>query len=84
MKDLIIFPEEATFKRVKQCTTGRVYLLEWKATARRLFFWMQEPAEDKDAENANNINKFINNPPTASEGSFIPFSGHCCSTAIFL
>jgi len=65
--DLIIFPEEATFKRVKQCTTGRVYLLEWKATARRLFFWMQEPSEDKDAENATNINKFINNPPAAGE-----------------
>jgi 26S proteasome regulatory subunit N13 len=66
--DLIIFPEEAVFKRVKQCTTGRVYLLEWKGTERRLFFWMQEPSEDKDAELCEKVNKALNEPP-ASEAA---------------
>lgn len=68
---MIIFPEEAVFKRVKQCTTGRVYLLEWKGTERRLFFWMQEPSEDKDAELCEKVNKALNEPP-ASEGNNQP------------
>jgi len=61
--DLIIFPDEATFKRIKQCTTGRVYLLEWKTTARRMFFWMQEPNEEKDEDLCSKINQYINSPP---------------------
>jgi len=61
--DLTIFPGEATWKRVKQCTTGRVYILEFKEQDRRLFFWLQEPSEDKDEENATKVNQYINNPP---------------------
>jgi len=64
--DLIIFPDEASFKRIRQCTTGRVYLLEWKTTARRMFFWMQEPNEDKDEDICTKINQHINNPPGAT------------------
>eukprot|EP00005_Dracoamoeba_jomungandri_P005178 CAMPEP_0174261442 /NCGR_PEP_ID=MMETSP0439-20130205/11433_1 /TAXON_ID=0 /ORGANISM="Stereomyxa ramosa, Strain Chinc5" /LENGTH=320 /DNA_ID=CAMNT_0015345917 /DNA_START=32 /DNA_END=994 /DNA_ORIENTATION=- len=63
--DLIVFPEDGIeFKRIKQCTTGRVYLLEWQQTGRRLFFWMQEPSESKDEENCRKINEYIKNPPT--------------------
>ena len=63
-QDLTIFPGEATWKRVKQCTTGRVYILEFKED-RRLFFWLQEPSDEKDDENAAKINQYINNPPAA-------------------
>jgi len=66
-QDLIIFPEEATFKHVKQCSTGRVYLLEFRASSRKLFFWMQEPSDAKDEEYANKINQYINNPPSGAE-----------------
>eukprot|EP01114_Cavostelium_apophysatum_P000446 TRINITY_DN1040_c0_g1_i2.p1 TRINITY_DN1040_c0_g1~~TRINITY_DN1040_c0_g1_i2.p1 ORF type:complete len:353 (+),score=102.91 TRINITY_DN1040_c0_g1_i2:189-1247(+) len=66
--DLIIFPEEATFKRVKQIT-GRVYMLEFKASSKRHFFWLQEPKEDKDEENCNKINEHINNPPNPEQGA---------------
>jgi len=66
-QDLIIFPEEATFKHVKQCSTGRVYLLEFKASSRKLFFWMQEPSDAKDEEYATKINQYINNPPSGAE-----------------
>ncbi|CAG2104433.1 unnamed protein product, partial [Medioppia subpectinata] len=43
--DLIIFPDEAEFKRVTQCTTGRVFVLKFKPSSRRFFYWSQEPKE---------------------------------------
>ncbi len=48
--DLIIFPDDVEFKRVTQCTTGRVFLLKFKSSNRRMFFWMQEPKTDKVRE----------------------------------
>ncbi len=33
-----------------QCKTGRVYILKFKDSARKYFYWMQEPSEDKDEE----------------------------------
>jgi len=67
--DLIIFPEEATFSKVPQCTTGRVFILKFKTSDRKLFFWMQEPKDDKDKEYEENMNKHINNPPSADQGA---------------
>jgi hypothetical protein len=67
--DLIVFPDEAVFKHLKQCTTGRVYLLEYKTSSRKLFFWMQEPSDAKDEENSNKINQYMNNPPTPGENT---------------
>lgn len=45
--ELTIFPGEAVWKRVKECTTGRVYVLEFTANKKLYFFWLQEPKEDK-------------------------------------
>jgi hypothetical protein len=65
--DLIIFPEDAAFKRIKQAPTGRVYLLEFKASSRKFFYWMQEATEEKDEEIVTKINQYINNPPSPGE-----------------
>jgi len=62
--DLIIFPDDIEFKRVAQCTTGRVYLLRFSSSNRKFFFWMQEPKSDKDEELSKKVNEVLNNPPT--------------------
>lgn len=40
-QDLIIFPDDCEFKHVPACTTGRVYLLKFKTSNRKFFFWVQ-------------------------------------------
>lgn len=67
-QDLIIFPDDAEFVRVPQCTTGRVFVLKFKTSPRRLFFWSQEAKDDKDEEFVTKINEYINNPPSARGG----------------
>lgn len=66
--DLIIFPDDIEYKRVKQCTTGRVYILKFKSSTRKFFFWMQEPKTDKDEEYMTKVNNLLNNPPTPGSG----------------
>ncbi|XP_065366990.1 proteasomal ubiquitin receptor ADRM1 homolog isoform X3 [Calliphora vicina] len=66
--DLIVFPDDFEFKRVEQCKTGRVYVLKFKTSSRRMFFWMQETKTDKDEDLCRRVNETMNNPPSASRG----------------
>jgi len=61
--DLIIFPDDIEFKKLAQCTTGRAFILKFKSSTRKFFFWMQEPKEDKDEEHCKKVNELLNNPP---------------------
>ncbi|GAB5587489.1 hypothetical protein Unana1_02389 [Umbelopsis nana] len=65
--DLIIFPEEAEMKKVPECTTGRVYLLQFKSSNQKLFFWMQDKDDSKDEERAAKLNRLINDPQSVLE-----------------
>ncbi|XP_018307066.1 proteasomal ubiquitin receptor ADRM1-B isoform X1 [Mycetomoellerius zeteki] len=62
--DLIIFPDDCEFKHVSQCKTGRVYLLRFKSSNKKFFFWLQDLKTDKDEEHCRKINDVLNNPPT--------------------
>lgn len=64
--DLIIFPDDCEFKKVDQSKNGRVYLLKFKSSSKKCFFWMQEPKIEKDEELCKRLNEVINNPPSQS------------------
>ena len=38
---MIIFPDDCEFQAVPACTTGRVFILKFKTSNKRVFFWMQ-------------------------------------------
>ncbi|KAJ3146688.1 adhesion regulating molecule 1 [Geranomyces michiganensis] len=64
--DLIIFQDEADLEKVTQ-STGRVYVLKFKSSSQKLFFWMQEPNADKDEELVAKVNSLISNPPASGD-----------------
>lgn len=61
--DLILFPGDCEFQRVKECTTGRVYTLYMKSSNKRMFFWMQEAKAEKDEVYCKKILEMLDNPP---------------------
>ncbi|XP_023342375.1 proteasomal ubiquitin receptor ADRM1 [Eurytemora carolleeae] len=67
--DLIIFPDDCEFLAVPACTTGRVFVLKFKTSNKRMFFWMQEPKTDKDEEFCKKVNESLNQLPSSSSFS---------------
>ena len=58
-ESLILFPDIAKFEKVKQ-SDDRVYMLEVQPEPRRMFFWMQEPDKEGDADRAKKCHNAIN------------------------
>mmetsp|Transcript_21999 Transcript_21999/g.28803 ORF Transcript_21999/g.28803 Transcript_21999/m.28803 type:complete len:386 (+) Transcript_21999:60-1217(+) len=74
--DLILFPDDAVFKKVNTGKEGdRVYLLQYKGSDRRFFFWMQDAKDEKDEEYCDNINKYMSDPAAANEAANASTSG---------
>ncbi|TMW67672.1 hypothetical protein Poli38472_011292 [Pythium oligandrum] len=68
--DFIIFPDDATFTKASTGREGdRVYLLQYKNSSRRFFFWMQHKDSSRDEELANKLNDFMNNASASAGGS---------------
>lgn len=65
----MIFPDDIETKKVTQCTTGRVFLMKFKSSNKKLFFWMQESEAEKDEKLWRKVNDYLNNPPPAGSGS---------------
>jgi hypothetical protein len=59
--DQIVFPDEALFEKVNQ-SSDRVYILKFNSDDRKLFFWMQEPRAEGDAELCSSVNQYLNQP----------------------
>lgn len=56
--DLIVI-NDAYFERIEKCTTGRVYILRFTSSDKKLLFWMQEPKAEDDEENIKKFNEAI-------------------------
>ncbi|KAH7459712.1 hypothetical protein PRIC1_010974 [Phytophthora ramorum] len=66
-EDFIIFPDDAHFAKVD---TGRpadrVYILQYKNSSRRFFFWMQNKDASRDEELVKKVNDSMNNAQAAA------------------
>lgn len=56
--DLIVI-NDAYLEKIEKCKDGRVYLLRFTSSEKKLFFWMQEPKTEKDAEFVKTFNEAI-------------------------
>ncbi|VVB01714.1 unnamed protein product [Arabis nemorensis] len=59
--DQIVFPDEGLFEKVNQ-SSDRVYILKFNSDDRKLFFWMQEPRAEADADLCSSVNQYLNQP----------------------
>jgi len=68
-EDFLVFPDNQEFSKVDTGRSeDRVYLLQFKNSSNRAFFWMQESKKEKDEENCRLLNEYMTNPPPAGMG----------------
>lgn len=71
--DLIVI-NDAYFEKIEKCKDGRVYILRFTSqNDKKLFFWMQEPKEEGDAELIKKFNEAV--------GATVPKKGDAAQAA---
>jgi len=71
--DLIVI-NDAYFEKIEKCKDGRVFLLRFTSSEKKLFFWMQEPKSEKDEELIKNFNEAVG-AKIPEKGSAPPSTG---------
>eukprot|EP01130_Rhizamoeba_saxonica_P019139 TRINITY_DN9810_c0_g1_i1.p1 TRINITY_DN9810_c0_g1~~TRINITY_DN9810_c0_g1_i1.p1 ORF type:complete len:341 (+),score=99.82 TRINITY_DN9810_c0_g1_i1:35-1057(+) len=66
--NLIIIGDDAKMRLVREAN-ARVYVLQFRSSENKHFFWMQEPTDENDRENVDKLNEFIANPPSPEQAS---------------
>ncbi len=59
-----MFPGDAKWTKIEKVKDGRVYMLDFVASSRQLFFWLQEPKTTSDEEWATKLNDYLANGPS--------------------
>ncbi|EEY68626.1 proteasomal ubiquitin receptor ADRM1-like protein [Phytophthora infestans T30-4] len=76
-EDFIIFPDDAHFAKVDTGRTNdRVYILQYKNSSRRFFFWMQNKDASRDEDLVKKVNDCMNNAQAASSSDGSRGSGN--------
>ncbi|KAL7743955.1 hypothetical protein ACLKA6_003173 [Drosophila palustris] len=57
--DVIAPPGSLEFRRVESCKTGRIYVLKFRRSTNRMFFWMQDPRFDLDDDLCARVNELL-------------------------
>ncbi|KAJ2550095.1 hypothetical protein IWW49_003517 [Coemansia sp. RSA 1797] len=66
-EELIVFPGDVSLEKVTQ-SSGRVYVLKFKSSSQRLFFWLQEADATRDAQLINSVNDVLGGDDDFSMG----------------
>ncbi|KAF8650142.1 hypothetical protein AX16_005377 [Volvariella volvacea WC 439] len=74
-EDLILFPTDASFVKVQQAPSGRVYVLKFSSSNQRHFFWMQDASSARDEQFATNLNGVLQDPDYNMVWSSTPSGG---------
>lgn len=57
--DVVVQPGSVEFHRIESCKTGRIYVLKFRHTSRRMFFWMQDPHHELDDAICARVNELL-------------------------
>lgn len=57
--ELVIFPSDASFERISDDPSVRMYILKFHSSDQLHFFWLQDPDSSQDASNVEKINKIM-------------------------
>lgn len=67
VEDDLIIIDDAYLKRIEECKTGRVYMLNFIYSGKKLYFWMQDADESKDDAFVNEFNRVTGCLPSVGD-----------------